>query len=75
MRKALYEDLYKSLRTEALQKLRIEALHEALRTEALHEALHGALYTEALHGSAYDGSAYNGSTTEAPYKSFMRSFV
>jgi len=39
--------------------------------EALYEALHEALYTEALH----NGSAYNGSTTEALYKSFVQSFV
>src|SRR6266700_1058006 len=57
--------------TEALH----EALHKALRMEALHaalhEALHKALRTEALH----DGSAYDGSTTDALYKSFVRSFV
>jgi len=35
------------------------------------EALHEALYTEALH----NGSAYDGSTTEALYKSFAQSFV
>jgi len=38
-----------------------------LCTTALHEALHD--------GSAYGGSAYDGSTTEALYKSFVQSFV